>query len=67
MARSLAIEEERGTMRGVVHPHNGYYAGNFFAVAPDSPATATGVTPVKATVVESLRSEQVRKSVRRAA
>jgi hypothetical protein len=29
MARALVIEEEAGTRRGRVHPHNGYYAGAF--------------------------------------
>lgn len=29
MARALVIEEESGTYRGHVHPHNGYYAGDF--------------------------------------
>jgi hypothetical protein len=29
MAQSLVVEEESGTFRGVVHPHNGYYAGDF--------------------------------------
>lgn len=29
MARSLVIEEQRGTSRGHVHPHDGYYAGDF--------------------------------------
>ena len=40
MARSLIIEEERGTYRGHAHPHNGYYAGDFSIVvsAPSAPA-----------------------------
>ena len=29
MARALVIEEEFGTSRGHVHPHDGYYAGDF--------------------------------------
>ena len=29
MARALVIEEESGTTRAVLHPHNGYYAGDF--------------------------------------
>ena len=29
MARALVIEEQSGTCRGRVHPHNGYNAGNF--------------------------------------
>jgi len=29
MAASIVIEEESGTFTGRVHPHNGYYAGDF--------------------------------------
>jgi hypothetical protein len=29
MARALVIEEESGTYCGRIHPHNGYYAGDF--------------------------------------
>jgi hypothetical protein len=29
MARGLVIEEESGTYTGRMHPHNGYYAGDF--------------------------------------
>jgi hypothetical protein len=29
MATTLLIEEERGTCTGRIHPHNGYYAGDF--------------------------------------
>ena len=29
MAATLSIEEEHGTYVGHVHPHNGYYAGDF--------------------------------------
>jgi hypothetical protein len=29
MAASIIIEEERGTCSGSLHPHNGYYAGDF--------------------------------------
>jgi hypothetical protein len=29
MARALVIEEESGTYTGRMHPHNGYYAGDF--------------------------------------
>ena len=37
MAASLIIEEESGTCRAWVHPHNGYYAGDFWTDwhAPD--------------------------------
>ncbi len=36
MARGLVIEEESGTCTGRMHPHNGYYAGDFF-----TPSSAT--------------------------
>ena len=39
MARGLVIEEESGTYTGRMHPHNGYYPGDFFA-----PRTATVAT-----------------------
>ena len=29
MTRTLVVEEESGTCRGWVHPHNGYHAGDF--------------------------------------
>jgi hypothetical protein len=29
MATAVTIEEESGTDRGPLHPHNGYYAGDF--------------------------------------
>ena len=29
MATALVIEEESGTCSGFIHPHNGYYAGDF--------------------------------------
>lgn len=29
MAQALIVEEESGTCQGWVHPHNGYYAGDF--------------------------------------
>jgi hypothetical protein len=29
MARALVIEDESGTCSGFLHPHNGYYAGDF--------------------------------------
>lgn len=34
MAASLIIEEESGTWTGWIHPHNGYYAGDFSDVPP---------------------------------
>jgi hypothetical protein len=45
MARGLVIEEESGTCTGRMHPHNGYYAGDFF-------------TPSSATVETALSSSQ---------
>jgi hypothetical protein len=35
MAASLVIEEEAGTYTGRVHPHNGYYAGDFWGPRHD--------------------------------
>ena len=32
MVQSKVIEEEWGTLRGRVHPHKGYYAGNSSAI-----------------------------------
>ena len=29
MATALVVEEDHGTSRGHVHPHNGYFAGAF--------------------------------------
>ena len=29
MAAYIPVEQESGTSRGRVHPHNGYYAGDF--------------------------------------
>ena len=46
MATSLVIEEESGTCTGYVHPHNGYYAGDF------SLRTASGATAVDASVLQ---------------
>jgi hypothetical protein len=34
MATALVIEEEAGTCSGFVHPHNGYYAGDFHRAEP---------------------------------
>ena len=41
MATSLVIEEERGTCSGYVHPHNGYYAGDFSTRAAPVEVSAT--------------------------
>lgn len=40
MARARIIEEERGTSRGYIHPHNGYYAGDFSSTIDPNPAPA---------------------------
>jgi hypothetical protein len=34
MPASLIIEQESGTWTGSIHPHNGYYAGDFSDVPP---------------------------------
>jgi hypothetical protein len=42
-ASQIIIEEETGTYTGRRHPHNGYYAGDFWTdsrVADDRPETA---------------------------
>ena len=54
MAQSLIIEDESGTYRGSVHPHNGYYAGDFSAT--DSFISAPRTTePARLSVVVDLR------------
>jgi hypothetical protein len=45
MARALVIEEEAGTCNGFVHPHDGYYAGDFHRVAA-TPVLAPVLSPV---------------------
>lgn len=45
MAASIFIEQESGTSRGWIHPHNGYYAGDFTA----SPNTRRPHTTFKPT------------------
>jgi hypothetical protein len=35
MAASPVIEEESGTYTGWVHPHNGYYEGDFWGPGHD--------------------------------
>jgi hypothetical protein len=41
MARALVIEEESGTTRATVHPHNGYYAGDFSSPRQAEPTFGT--------------------------
>jgi hypothetical protein len=36
MAASIFVEQETGTYSGRVHPHNGYYAGDFSAPRQDA-------------------------------
>ena len=38
MAASITIEQESGMSAGRVHPHNGYYAGEFASSRHVSPA-----------------------------
>ena len=38
MAATMVIEEEAGIFSGHVHPHNGYYAGDFGNFAYTAPA-----------------------------
>lgn len=47
MARALVIEEESGTGRGHVHPHNGYYAGDFSRFADRTPHPAPLSSPFR--------------------
>ena len=42
MAASMMIEEESGIFSArQVHPHNGYYAGDFWSDGPAEPAAWT--------------------------
>ena len=38
MAASISIEQESGTFEGRMHPHNGYYAGDFGTLQHVAPA-----------------------------
>jgi hypothetical protein len=52
MATSLVIEEESGTCTGYVHPHNGYYAGDFsLRTAATTVETSATVLPFRVAVV----------------
>ena len=42
IAASIAIEDECGTFTGIVHAHNGYYAGEFSAPRPGGAGTPQG-------------------------
>jgi hypothetical protein len=39
MAASIAVEEDSGTFSGHVHPHDGYYAGEFVSTYPTPPSS----------------------------
>ena len=70
MAHALVIEEESGISRGFVHPHNGYYSGDFhqakvdprptsdfaqFRAQPSGDATAVGTVNVWSQVISYTR------------
>jgi hypothetical protein len=40
MAATIFVEVESGTCSGRVHPHNGYYAGDFSTQRYDAPESA---------------------------
>ena len=46
MAASIAIEEESGVYARHLHPHNGYYAGDF--TSPQYVAPAAWQAPIPA-------------------
>jgi len=46
MAATIFIEQESGTSRGWVHPHNGYYAGDFSS--PRTTGRADSFNPAQA-------------------
>lgn len=54
MATSLVIEEESGTYTGYLHPHNGYYAGDFSRMAATVEVSATVLLLRPAAVLEPL-------------
>jgi hypothetical protein len=65
MARGLVIEEESGTYTGRMHPHNGYYAGDF---SPSGRATVETALPASSQplhLVPGLASPSVTKTAAR--
>jgi hypothetical protein len=54
MAVSMILEEESGTWTGSIHPHNGYYAGDF----RDVPPTTQGQLDALMTVCRELAQPQ---------
>jgi hypothetical protein len=51
MAASIPIEQQSGMAVGRVHPHNGYYAGDFTSArhAPPAPGTDPRPPPLSVT------------------
>jgi hypothetical protein len=47
MAAALLIEEESGTWTGSLHPHNGYYAGDFSDVPPATESQLAALTSLR--------------------
>ena len=47
MAAALMIEEESGTWTGSLHPHNGYYAGDFSDVPPATESQLAALTSLR--------------------
>jgi hypothetical protein len=41
MAASIIIDEELGTSDGYLHPHNGYYAGDFYPSFTDTQSSTS--------------------------
>jgi hypothetical protein len=58
MATSLLIEEERGTYTGVLHGHNGYYAGTF-TTTPAETETTPPAAPLAQVHQLTLRPDQI--------
>ena len=44
MASWLIIEQESGTVTRRPHPHNGYYAGDFWTNRPAASDASSGLT-----------------------
>jgi hypothetical protein len=59
MARELIIEEESGIYTGRTHPHNGYYAGDFFTARSATVETAMPASSQPLHLVPGLASPSV--------
>ena len=59
MARGLVIEEESGIYTGRMHPHNGYYAGDFFTSWSATVETALPASSQPLHLVPGLASPSV--------